>query len=136
MENFLLFSQLTEDELKIKIKKAEKLVCVEKDIKTFPAGYETYINLREENISIGQLQKLCLMICLMKEHELLIIDEGFSAIDPETTKEIIHNILSDNSKTVIMVMHQVSNEILKEFDSVYVMDKGRLIEVKNDEIEA
>jgi len=135
MENFLLFSQLAEDELKIKIKKAEKLVCVEKDIKTFPAGYETYINLREENISIGQLQKLCLMICLMKEHELLIIDEGFSAIDPETTKEIIHNILSDNSKTVIMVMHQVSNGILKEFDSVYVMDKGRLIEVKNDKIE-
>lgn len=129
MENFLLFSQLSENALKEKMKEAEKSVYIEKDLEAFPAGYETLVDLKKENISKGQLQKLCLMICLMKEHELLMIDEGFSAIDPETTEKIIRQILSDDSKTIIMVMHQISNGILKLFDSVYSMDEGRLVEI-------
>ena len=98
-----------------KVTEAIKKVKLDKDIKKFPAGVKTMVDLDHGNISGGQKQKIVLARADIHNSDLLLIDEGTSAIDSKATKEILKEILKSD-RTIIMIAHNLSQEMIAMFD--------------------
>lgn len=71
------------------------------------------INENSYNISGGERQRLVLMRALLKEFNILIIDEGLSEVDVETEKNILEKLFEMcKDKTIIIVSHRLDNKTL------------------------
>lgn len=110
-------------ELNNQVKQATKKVDLDKDISNFPEGLATQVDLDKNNLSGGQKQKLVLARALVHNSPWLFIDEGTSAIDSESTKHILQNLLATDD-SVIMIAHNFSNELVSMFDRVVKLDDG------------
>lgn len=78
---------------------------------------DTIIDENTFNISGGEKQRLVLMRALLKEFNILIIDEGFSEVDTNTEKKILEKVFEMcKQKTIIVVSHRLENVSL--FDRV------------------
>ena len=86
-------------------------------IKELPDGLNTEIGENGINISGGQKQRIGIARALYKSKEILILDEATSALDYETEKNIMRNILKNNSNiTLISISHR--KESLENFDKI------------------
>lgn len=56
-----------------------------------------------------------------------MLDEAFSALDNETTSNIVNDIFALDC-TVVMVLHRFNDKILKKCDEIIVMEDGKIIE--------
>jgi len=97
-----------------------------------PLKFETLIGDCGSQLSGGQLQRLALTRELMKEPNLLILDEVTSALDPGSEK-IINNVIDNISSniTIISVSHKIS--ALENCYKIYVMEQGKIIDSLNFE---
>lgn len=91
-------------------------------------GYETVIGVAGSNISGGQRQRIALARAMVRDPEILILDEATSQIDIES-EQLIHQALEQFAKdrTVIMITHRLST--LELADRIVVMDQGRITDV-------
>ena len=80
-----------------------------------------------KNLSGGQKQKVGLARALYQDTEILILDESTNAIDEKSEKKIIDNILSLNTKTIILITHKIKN--LVNFDEIYKIEKKSLLNI-------
>ncbi len=107
------------------IKKAQSIIVkmnLQKDLKQFPQGENTIINLEKPNFSGGQRQKIVLTRALTYQQRFLLIDEGTSAIDQTSTRKIIKNILKTPA-TVIFIAHNFDDELKKLFQREIIIKK-------------
>ncbi len=95
-------------------------------IMLLPDGYNTKLVSDAENISTGQKQLIALARTLLSKSEVLLFDEVTSALDMNTSKQII-NILKDLKKdhTILMITHKP--QLMKMADEIIVIDHGRLV---------
>lgn len=86
-------------------------------------GYQTIVGERGEALSGGQRQRIALARILLRDPEILILDEATSEIDPESEK-VMHEVLDDFllERTTIMITHRVSSLGLAH--RIVVMDNG------------
>ncbi len=91
-------------------------------------GYETVIGTAGGNLSGGQRQRLALARAMVREPDILILDEATSQIDIES-EQLIHQALEQFAKnrTLIMITHRLST--LELADRIVVMDQGRIADV-------
>lgn len=80
-----------------------------------------------DNISGGQRQRIALARVLMRDADVILLDEAFSALDYETVRKIINDVFSLDCM-VLMVLHRFNEKILKKCDEIIVMDSGQIIE--------
>lgn len=80
-----------------------------------------------KNISGGQRQRLGLMIGLLKQSEILLIDEGFFAVDPHMSARILGALLQEYTGTLIAVTHRLADSIMTQFDRIVFLDRGRTV---------
>ncbi|MDO5027517.1 MAG: ABC transporter ATP-binding protein [Tissierellia bacterium] len=98
-----------------------------KDLNTLPNGLDTMIGEKGVSISGGQKQRISISRAIIKDPDILILDDSLSAVDALTEKNIIENIRSQRAnKTTIIVAHRLSG--LKHADKIIVLDKGRIVE--------
>ena len=98
-----------------------------------PDRYETLLGERGLNISGGQKQRLSLARAMIRNPQLLILDDSLSAVDAETAEEITQNMKSTNiNRTTITVSHRLS--VIKNSDRVNVLNNGQ-IEAIGTEVE-
>ncbi|WP_274310162.1 thiol reductant ABC exporter subunit CydC [Solibacillus daqui] len=84
------------------------------------------------NLSGGEKQRLAFARLLLKESDLWIIDEPFTSLDIQTEQSLFNTLMNEaNNKTLIMVTHKLSN--LDQFDCIYVMQQGQIIESGTEE---
>lgn len=123
-ENIRFFKDLyTEEE----IENAAKLSCVYENIKAFPRGFDTVIGERGVNLSGGQKQRISIARAIIKEPQLLILDDALSAVDTKTEEEIIHNLSEIlKNKMGIIIAHRIS--AVQHSDEIMVLDQGQIIE--------
>lgn len=91
-------------------------------------GYNTVIGTGGSNLSGGQRQRIALARAIVRDPDILILDEATSQIDIES-EQLIHQALEQFAKdrTVIMITHRLST--LELADRIVVMDKGRIADV-------
>jgi len=103
------------------------LASVHNDIIGFKNQYDTYIGERGITLSGGQKQRICLARALIKQPDLLILDDCLSAVDTETEYHILKNLQDVFlQKTVIFITHRVLS--LKNMDRILVMNDGCVVE--------
>lgn len=92
------------------------------DIVALPRGYDTLLG-EETDLSGGQRQRLALARALLREPDLLVLDETLSALDP-TTRSAILTTLRDQAenRTVLLITHH----LLPDADRILVLEHGRL----------
>ena len=95
----------------------------------FPSGYSTMLAKEFGGIDLsgGQWQKLAIVRAMNKSHEILLLDEPTSAIDPEEEYRLYH-LFEEMSKDCMsfIVTHRLG--ICKIVDRIIVLDKGEIIE--------
>lgn len=113
-----------------KIVQYAKYAAVHEDILNLSDGYETIVGERGITLSGGQKQRISIARALMKEPDILLLDDCLSAVDSKTEAKIadyLNEFCSD--KTTIIVTHRLYSNI--QFDNIIVMDKGEIIEQGN-----
>ncbi|MBR3609995.1 MAG: ABC transporter ATP-binding protein [Oscillospiraceae bacterium] len=70
------------------------------------------------NFSGGERKRICLARALLRDTDVLILDEPLANLDPSTAERIEDLILSIKNKTILVVSHQFTEEKLDSFDKV------------------
>ena len=84
---------------------ALKKACIFKDIAKYPSGIEYVLQADGDDLSGGQKQRIQLARAFLREPLITIIDEGTSALDNETEKNVISELVK-TSTTVIVTTHR------------------------------
>ncbi len=86
---------------------------------------ERSVGARGARLSGGERQRLALARTLLREPELLILDEATSAVDAQTEKSILASVRTRmEGKTLIVITHRISSIV--DFDSVIVLKDGAI----------
>lgn len=106
---------------------AAKKAVVHKNISKFKHQYETILGERGITLSGGQKQRVSIARAIIKNPEILLLDDCLSAVDTETEEKILHNLLDfTKNKTTIIVSHRISSA--KNADNILILDQGEIIQ--------
>ncbi len=98
-----------------------------KDLELLPDGLDTMVGEKGVALSGGQKQRLSISRALIKDPEILIMDDSLSAVDASTEETIIENIKKDRvGKTTIIAAHRLSG--IMHADEIIVLDNGRIVQ--------
>lgn len=102
-----------------------KLAQADEFVRSFPDGYDTYIEQGGTNVSGGQKQRLCIARTLLKKPKILILDDSTSAVDTKTDaliRKAFREEIPDTTK--IIIAQRISP--IEDADRVIVLDDGRI----------
>lgn len=123
-ENILFGKEDATDE---ELLEAVRLAYFEKDLENLTMGLETLVGEKGVSLSGGQKQRVSIARALIKNPEILILDDSLSAVDAKTETKIIQNIQRERSgKTTIITTHRLS--AVQHADHIIVLDEGQIIE--------
>jgi ATP-binding cassette subfamily B protein len=110
-----------------RIKAAAAVARLDKDVETFPRGYDTLVGERGITLSGGQKQRTAIARALLVDPKLLILDDALSAVDTYTEEEILTRLRGImRQRTSLIVSHRVST--VRQADRIFVLDRGRIAE--------
>ena len=96
---------------------------IHQEIMERPGAYQGIVTERGNNFSGGQRQRIEIATALAKEPTILLMDEGTSALDPQTEAKVISHLF-DGGMTLIMIAHRL--DIIANCDQIYVIEHGRI----------
>lgn len=127
MENLKAFHTDVADETVIQ---AAKQLGAHEFIMKQPRGYATVLAERGANLSYGERQLLSYTRALVKNPDLLILDEATSSVDVITERELQASMEKlMQGRTSIVIAHRLST--IRKADNILVFEKGRLIQSGN-----
>ena len=100
-----------------------KLACADEFVRSFPDGYDTYIEQGGTNVSGGQKQRLCIARALLKKPKILILDDSTSAVDTHTDALIRKAFRTEIPNTTKLIIAQRISSI-QDADFIIVLDNG------------
>ena len=110
--------------------KACQLAQADDFIKSFPDGYDTYIEQGGTNVSGGQKQRLCIARALLKKPKILILDDSTSAVDTKTDAFIRAGFKEYIPETTKIIIAQRVASVM-DADMIIVMENGKVAAVGN-----
>ena len=139
-QNHILFRRTVEDNIIIGNPNADKkqiqiainAADFQKDIDNLPYGEQTMVSELGGSLSGGQQQRLSIARALVKDPEILILDDSLSAVDAITEENIINNLKEiRQGKTNIIISHRFAS--ISKADKIYVICDGVISEEGNHE---
>ncbi len=104
-----------------------KIACFHKEILSFPKKYLSVLGERGINLSGGQKQRLAIARALLKQPKILLIDDSLSALDTQTERTVIENLMEETKNiTKVIVSHRIST--IEKCDLILVLENGKVIQ--------
>jgi len=92
-----------------------------------PEGLETQPGDQAVRLSVGQAQRVAVARALLSSCQLLLLDEPSASLDAHSEQRVMQALTAaSHQQTTLMVTHQLEN--LAEWDAVWVMQEGRIVE--------
>ena len=90
-----------------------------------PEGLDTNLGDKGVRLSGGQKQRVAMARAIYHQREILLLDESTSALDSQTEKEVMDELIGLRSeKTIIAIAHRITT--LKECNKIFKLEKGLL----------
>lgn len=134
-QNAFLFSESIEDNIRFgkpeateeAIQTVAKKAAVHDNIIKFKEGYKTLLGERGVTLSGGQIQRVSIARALIKDPQILLLDDCLSAVDTDTEEEILSHLKSVTKNiTTLIVSHRISS--LKHADQIVVFENGKIVQ--------
>jgi ATP-binding cassette subfamily B protein len=109
------------------IRRAAEIAGLATDIESFPKGFDTMVGERGITLSGGQKQRTAIARAILRNPEILILDDALSSVDTMTEERIL-NALQDvmRGRTTILISHRVST--VRNADRIFVIEFGKVAE--------
>ncbi|KAL6870410.1 P-loop containing nucleoside triphosphate hydrolase protein [Trichoderma novae-zelandiae] len=109
---------------------AIRACCLDHDLAGFPDGDETVVGSRGINLSGGQRQRLALARLVYSLHNIVVLDDPFSALDGNTENTVVDNLLGPNgwfkkNNTAVFLVTN-SGQHFHVADEILVLEKGQI----------
>ncbi|NLI79103.1 MAG: ABC transporter ATP-binding protein [Candidatus Riflebacteria bacterium] len=124
MENLKAFAPGIHDG---RVLAAARELGADRFIRRLPAGYATVLAERGANLSLGERQLLCYVRALVRNPDLLILDEATSAVDAVTERRLqqaMERLMA--GRTAVIIAHRLTTVVAA--DRILVLERGRLAE--------
>ncbi len=109
------------------VSEAARLSAIHEDIKGLPKGYQTLVGERGVTLSGGQKQRISLARALIKDPEIILLDDCLSAVDATTENKIVTSLNTTlQGKTTIVITHRIHAQM--NYDRVIILENGEVIE--------
>ena len=105
-----------------------RLACADDFVRSFPDGYETYIEQGGSNVSGGQKQRLCIARALLKKPKILILDDSTSAVDTHTDAMIRKAFREEIPGTTKLIIAQRVASV-QDADLIVVLEGGKIADL-------
>jgi ATP-binding cassette, subfamily B, multidrug efflux pump len=110
-----------------RMEQAAAIARLDKDVETFPKGYETLVGERGITLSGGQKQRTAIARAVFADPRILVLDDALSAVDTYTEDEILGRLRGVmRERTSLIIAHRVST--VRQADIILVLDRGRIVE--------
>lgn len=121
-------SDITEEQ----VFQAAKDADLYRNVDDFPKGFETMLGERGITLSGGQKQRASIARAIVRNPNVLILDDALSAVDTNTENTILNSLASImKGRTTVIISHRVSSAKLA--DKIIVLDDGHIIEQGTNE---
>ena len=109
------------------VSRATEISQLAPDLDTFPEKLETIVGERGITLSGGQKQRTAIARAVVREPQILIMDDALASVDTRTEEEILKHLREIMaSRTTILIAHRIST--VKDADQIVVMDEGQIVE--------
>ena len=116
-------TRATDDE----VKWAANVAGLTDDIAEFPDSFQTLVGERGITLSGGQKQRTAIARAVLRQPEILILDDSLSSVDTYTEERILTQLRGVmHNRTSLIVSHRIST--VQSADVICVLDEGRIIE--------
>ncbi len=135
LQDVFLFSESIRENIRFgtngasqqQIEEAATMASVHNEIMNFPEAYNTLVGERGVTLSGGQKQRVSIARALIKNPEILILDDCLSALDTRTEHDIVRNLQQHyQHNTIIVITHRIIQSF--NFDHIIYLNKGSIAE--------
>jgi ATP-binding cassette subfamily B protein len=110
------------------IANAAEVANIAADINSFPEGYQTTVGERGITLSGGQKQRAAIARALIRNPQILILDDALSSVDTHTEDKILNHLRDVmQGRTTIFISHRVST--VRNADRIAVLHGGTIVEL-------
>jgi len=103
-----------------RVRRACEAVCLDSYVDALPQGYETVLHFQGSNLSGGQRQRIAVARALLRDPEVLLLDESTSGLDVETRDAVVRNIMrAYRDRIVVFATHD--KDLASRVDEVVTM---------------
>jgi ATP-binding cassette, subfamily B, multidrug efflux pump len=114
------------------IHNAAEAANIAADIESFPEGYQTLVGERGITLSGGQKQRTAIARALIRNPQILILDDALSSVDTHTEDKILNHLRDVmQGRTTIFISHRVST--VRNADRIAVLHGGAIVELGTHE---
>jgi len=109
------------------IQRAADIAGLTPDIASFPEGLKTMVGERGITLSGGQKQRTAIARAVLRNPEILILDDALASVDTITEERILRSLSAFfEGRITILISHRVST--VRHASRIYVLDSGRVVE--------
>lgn len=103
-----------------------RYAAVYEEVMSLSDGFETIVGERGVMLSGGQKQRISIARALIKQPDIIILDDCLSAVDSATEQTILGHLNGElKDKTAIIITHRIYG--LLQFDNIIVLDEGKIV---------